>query len=106
MESTNQVVRFRESPRFFLRAWFDTFARRFPFVGLFLAILVSNLAGSFFNFFYNKLLIVEALTERQSAAFWSVAAPLYNLIAYPLCFSVLLYLLWPMIRFLGMQRRG
>src|SRR5215475_2631053 len=98
MDATGQVVRVREAPRFFLRAWFDAFAHRFPFLGLFFAILVSNLAGSFFSFFYNMLLIVREMTDAQRAAFWDVAAPLYNVIAYPIGFGIFVYLVWPMTR--------
>src|ERR1019366_5744281 len=92
--------------RFFVRRWFDAFARRFPFVALVVVILISNLAGSFFNFFYNTLLIVQRLSEKQTAAFWDLAAPIYNLVAYPLCFSILIFLMWPTMRCLGRLRRG
>jgi adenylate cyclase len=95
-----------EPSRFFVRRWFDAFARRFPFVALVVVILISNLAGSFFNFFYNTLLIVQRLSEKQTAAFWDLAAPIYNLVAYPLCFSILIFLMWPTMRCLGRLRRG
>jgi adenylate cyclase len=105
-DPTIRVVSFSDPPRFFARAWFDAFARRFPFVSLVVVILISNLAGSFFNFFYNTLLIVQFLTTDQKAAFWDIAAPVYNVVAYPLCFSILIYLIWPMIRCLRQLRRG
>ena len=38
--------------------------------------------------------------------FWNLAAPLYNVIAYPFCVSLLIYLLWPLIRCLRRLRRG
>src|SRR5580765_1222879 len=96
MDTTASIVSFREPPRFFVRAWFDAFARRFPFLGLVAAIFASNVAGSFFSFFYNTLMIVEKMTKPQKAAFWDTAAPLYNVIAYPICFGILFYLLFPM----------
>ena len=101
-----QVVRLREPPRLFLRAWFDAFARRFPFLGLAGAIFVSNFAGSFFNFYYNTKLIVERdLNAQQQAVFWNQAAPLYNIV-YPLCIGLLCYLIWPTIRCLRLLRHG
>src|SRR5437870_2888143 len=107
MDHPNHVVTFRDPPRFFLRAWFDAFARRFPFVALVGVILASNLAGSFFNFFYNTQLIVERhLNETQRDVFWNKAAPLYNVLAYPLCFAVLFVLMWPVFRCLRRLRRG
>ncbi|MBM3995355.1 MAG: HAMP domain-containing protein [Planctomycetes bacterium] len=85
---------------------FDALARRFPFIALALAIMASNLAGSFFNFFYNTQLIVKHLTDAQRDAFWDVAAPLYNVIAYPMFFCLLFYLLWPMISCLKRLQQG
>ncbi len=85
------------SSRFLLRVWFDAFARRYPFTGLLVAILASNLAGSFFNFFYNTQLIVQRyLDEAQQRVFWDQAAPLYNLLAYPLAFGVAGIVIWPL----------
>lgn len=105
MDPATATIGVREKPRIFVRAWFDQIARRFPFVGLVFAILASNLAGSFFSFFYNTLLIVKEMTEAQQRAFWDVAAPLYNLLAYPLCFSILFYLIWPLWKCLHQMRR-
>jgi adenylate cyclase len=73
-------------------------ARRWPFLTLFLLIVLSNAAGSFFNIYYNKLLIVERLDQRQKEVFEQVALPLYNLLAYPVCLGVVLYLLRPLRR--------
>src|SRR5947209_1577034 len=106
MDSSNHVIGFRAPPRFVVRAWLDAFARRFPFVGLVGALIVSNLAGSFFNFFYNTLLIVQPLTKNQAVAFWDVAAPLYNAFAYPLCIGIFFCFIWPLIRCLWKLRRG
>ena len=84
------------------RPWtraFYAFARRWPFLTLFLLVVASNAAGSFFNFYYNKLLIVETyLDERQKVVFEEVALPLYNLLAYPVCLGLVLYLLRPLAR--------
>ena len=96
-----------EPPRFFGRAGFDAFARRFPFAAFVGVIMISNLAGSFFNFFYNTKFIVERhFDARQEAVFWDVAAPLYNAIAYPFFLALLFYLFGPMRRCLGKLRRG
>ena len=113
---TSRVVSFRKPPRFLVRAWFDSFARRFPFAAFVGVIMVSNFAGSFFNFFYNTQLIVgspegpqstrRVLDVRQAEVFWNQAAPLYNVIAYPSCFALLFYLVWPMMRCLLKLRRG
>src|SRR5262245_41202877 len=78
---------------------FYAFARRWPFLTLFLLVAASNAAGSFFNIYYNKLLIVETyLDARQKDVFEHVALPLYNLLAYPICLGLVLYLLWPLGR--------
>ena len=84
----------------------DALARRFPFLGLVAAILVSNLAGSFFNFFYNTQLIVRYLDPAQEEAFHNVALPMYNLLAYPAAMGVFFYKMWPTIVCLGKLRRG
>ena len=106
-DQLNHVVSFREPPRFFLRVWFDAFARRFPFLGLLGAILVSNLAGSFFNFFYNiKLIVQRDLDERQVEVFRNQAAPLYNVLAYPLAIGLFYYVLLPTGRCLRRLRQG
>jgi class 3 adenylate cyclase len=107
MDHAPNVVCFREPPRFLLKGWFDAFARRFPFAGLACAVLVSNLAGSFFNIFYNTQIIVQQhFTPEQAEVFWNQALPLYNEIAYPTCVVVLFILLWPMMRCLRRLRRG
>src|SRR4051812_1983447 len=102
-DAVNRVITVRAA-QLRPRRWFDRLARRFPFAGLFGAILISNVAGSFFNFFYNKLLIVERLSLPQVDAFWNVAAPLYNLAAYPLCFTILWLILRPMRQFMVQLR--
>jgi adenylate cyclase len=75
------------------------FFRRWPFLSLFLIVVASNAAGSFFNITYNKLLIVEGVLDpMQKDAFEHVALPLYNLLAYPICLAIVLYLLLPLRR--------
>ena len=65
---------------------------------LIVALFGSNIAGSLFNVFYNWVLIVEGvLNGPQKAAFRSVALPLYNLLAYPCCLALTLYLIWPLM---------
>ncbi len=74
-------------------------ARRCPFLSLFLLVILSNAAGSVFNILYNHQLIVgRYLDDAQRAAFSGVALPLYNLLAYPICLSVMLSLVWPLLR--------
>ncbi len=74
-------------------------ARRLPFLTLFLLIVASNVAGSAFNFGYNTFVIVRGYMDAgQMAAFWRVASPLYNSLAYPLCLSMMVYLIWPLMR--------
>jgi adenylate cyclase len=103
--SSPVVVRLGQAPRVFVQTRFDAFARRFPFTGLIGTILVSNMAGSFFNFFYNTQFIVpEILDENQRNAFWNIAVPLYNGIAYPLVAFFFFYLLWPLMRCLRLLR--
>lgn len=106
-EPSTHVVSIREPSRFFVRAWFDALAYRFPFIGLLVAIFASSIAGSFFSFFYNSLLIIEPLEDKKKQdAFWDIAAPIYNFVVYPLCFLILFYLMWPMMRCLKQLRRG
>ncbi|MBI3824198.1 MAG: hypothetical protein HY289_16140 [Planctomycetes bacterium] len=104
--SSSQVIGVSEPPRFFLRAWFDGFVRRHPFVGLVLAILVSNAAATVFSFTYNTLLIVETMTPAQKSAFWDVTAPIYNAFAWTIGFGVLFYIVAPMTRCLRKLRQG
>lgn len=81
--------------------WFDQFARRFPFLALFLVMIISNLFGSIFSFAYNRYLIVERhMSAEQRRVFWEVAAPWYNVFAYPLGVAAMVWLLYPL-----MQRR-
>ena len=87
--------------------WLEDFARRCPFLALFLVMIVSNLFGSVFNVFYNVNLIVDRhMDERQRRVFWDVAAPVYNAIAYPACVGAMVWLLWPLMRCKGRMRRG
>jgi adenylate cyclase len=74
------------------------FARRRPFVAFFLLVFVlSNGAGSVFSILYNDALIVRHyLDAGQTAAFWHVVVPVYNVVAYPVCLAVMAYLLWPL----------
>jgi adenylate cyclase len=75
------------------------FFRRWPFLSLFLIVVASNAAGSFFNISYNKLLVVDrVLDERQRAVFENVALPSYNLLAYPICLGIVVFLLRPLRR--------
>src|SRR5262249_20080608 len=78
-----------ESPTTWWLLPLKSFARRRPFVALFLMIVLSNVAGSYFNFMYNDHLIVRhTLDEDQRRVFWNVVAPVYNFVAYPLCLGL------------------
>lgn len=93
--------------RYFLLARFDAFARRLPFWALVVVILVSNIGGTAFSFFYNTQLIVERiLTPSQKIGFWDHAVPIYNAVAWPTCLAAIFYVLWPLMRCLGQLRRG
>src|SRR5215467_7396332 len=82
-------------------------ARHRPFLALFGMAVLSNVAGSLFNVAYNQQLIVDRLLDpAQKTVFNFVALPAYNLIAYPLCFAVLLALLAPLRRCRAIFRRG
>jgi adenylate cyclase len=75
------------------------FARRRPFLALVLLVIFSNVAGSGFNFGYNVFVILNGyMDESQKAAFWDVASLLYNVIAYPVCLSTMIVLLWPLMK--------
>ncbi len=76
------------------------FGRRRPFLAFFLLVVVlSNGAGSVFSILYNNLLIVQHyLDARQQEVFWHVLVPAYNLVAYPLCLGLVVYLLLPVVR--------
>src|SRR5262249_61849705 len=74
-------------------------ARRRPFLMFFFLVILSNVAGSIFNFAYNYYLIVQGLLdEEQRRVFWDVASPVYNLVAYPICLGVMFALLVPLVR--------
>ncbi len=89
-----------------LRGLFATLACRWPFGMLLLLSLASNLAGSVFNVFYNIGLIALYMDPAQRWAFETVAIPLYNVIAYPACFALILYLFRPLQRCLALLRAG
>jgi adenylate cyclase len=90
-----------------LPRWLRAAADRYPFVLLFLVILGSNLVGSFFNSAYNTDLILKrCMDERQRAAFWNVAFPLYNAVVYPIGIGLTIWLLAPLARCRRRLRAG
>ena len=97
-----QLVGTVSSPRrqrFGPLGWLDACARRYPFAALFLVMIVSNVFGSLFNISYNQSLIVERhMSKEQQRVFWEVAAPWYNVIAYPACVGAMVLLLRPLMR--------
>lgn len=80
--------------------------QRWPFASVFLLSALCNLGGSAFSFAYNKLLIVDALSPAQQAAFWGWVAPAYNLAAYPLGLGMMAVLIAPLSRCLRDLRAG
>lgn len=92
-----------------VRRPFDLAARRYPFLVFVLLLLLSNVAGSVFSFYYNTHVILHRQMRdnpAQQAAFWNVAAPLYNAIAYPVCVTAMWLLVRPAYRCLARLRRG
>ncbi len=81
-------------------------ARRAPFISLFGICLLSNAAGSIFNFAYNEGLIIRNLDAAQTRAFWFVVSPIYNIIAYPIGLGATILLFLPLARCLRRLRAG
>jgi adenylate cyclase len=80
--------------------------RRWPFTTFFLLAVLSNAAGSAFNIAYNNFLIVDNhLTPDQKDA-WFVVLTSYNLVAYPLCAGMMIYLIRPLALCLHDLRAG
>ena len=76
--------------------WFHRLAQEHPILMMFGIAILSNAAGSVFNFFYNvQLIVARDMTEAQQTAFWQVASPAYNLLAYGLCIGIMVHLIWP-----------
>ncbi|MCI0640023.1 MAG: HAMP domain-containing protein [Gemmataceae bacterium] len=76
---------------------FQRSLRGHPLLGMFLCVLLSNAAGSLFNILYNRYVIVErTLDAAQQQAFYHIALPVYNLVAYPLAFALMVWLIWPL----------
>jgi adenylate cyclase len=72
--------------------------RRHPLIAFFLLGILSNATGSAFSILYNDWLIVRHyLNAPQQAAFWQVVCA-YNLVAYPLCLTLMVVLLRPLAR--------
>ena len=85
----------------------NRFAHRHPFIYWFLLVVVSNAAASVFNIVYNLVLIVQRLMDaEQQAVFRDVALPLYNVIAYPVCLGLMIYLIAPLARCRRRLQRG
>lgn len=112
-EQGNAVVRAARAPapaavgRRGLWGPLHVLAVRYPFAMFLLLVLVSNLTASVFNVAYNTTFIAaHFMDEAQSAVFEHVAIPLYNAVAYPACFALAVYLLYPLHRCLNCLRRG
>ena len=87
-------------------AAFIDVVRRWPFVSLFLLIVLSNVVGSLFNVAYNYYLIIRYLEPGQQQAFDRVLR-VYNLLAYPVCLAVVVvWLFRPLARCLDDLRAG
>lgn len=73
------------------------FFRRHPFFGLVLLAIFSNLGGSLFSFLYNDYLIVKRyMSEAQRDAFWRIACPAFNALAYPGALAAMFVLVRPL----------
>jgi adenylate cyclase len=81
-------------------------ALRYPFAVFLLLVLLSNIAGSAFSISYNLGFIQKYMDQAQRDAFNNVAIPLYNAVAYPVCFGIALYLLYPLHCCICRLRRG
>src|SRR5262245_41642180 len=80
-----------------LAAW-TAFEKHAPFVALFAWILISNVTSTLFNFLYNKSLIVDQLLdETQRRIFWTIAAPAFNALVWPVCLTWAWILVRPMV---------
>jgi adenylate cyclase len=99
LESANGTAAPREQRGAGLLAPLDFLANRWPFVSLFLLVFFSNGLGSYFNWEYNKQLIAARyMDDAQRDAFWYVAVPWYNAVAYPLGVALTILLLLPLAR--------
>jgi adenylate cyclase len=67
--------------------------RRYPFLGLLGLIVFSNLVGSAFSIAYNWALIVKHLLDDSQKSAFYVVLVVYNVLAYPVCLGVVVYLL-------------
>src|SRR5436309_181069 len=74
-------------------------------LGMLLVPVVDPRAGRFtildtgisFGWLYNDFVIVRSLDEEQKQVFWQVACPLYNLLAYPVAVSLMVWLIYPLM---------
>jgi len=90
----------------FLQRYWLPFSRRWPIGALFVVIVISNVAGTVFNFVYNiQLIVAQYMDEAQKDAFWATAN-VYNSIAWPICLGLVYVLLLPVVRALREMRRG
>jgi serine/threonine protein kinase len=72
-------------------------AGRYPFLVLAVLALVPHFLGSLVNISYNELLIITNLGPAQKEAFWRLVVG-YNLVIYPLCLGLLLWMVFPIVR--------
>src|SRR5262249_43028448 len=77
--------------------WLGLFGlvRRWPFTAFFLLAILSNAAGSAFNIAYNNFLIVDNHLNPDQKDAWFVVLTAYNLVAYPLCAAIMIYVIRP-----------
>ncbi|HMF10734.1 MAG TPA: serine/threonine-protein kinase [Gemmataceae bacterium] len=72
-------------------------ALRRPFLWLAVLALVPQAIGSFVNISYNALNVADSLRPDQQAAFARLVIG-YNLVVYPACLAILLWLVVPVLR--------
>lgn len=88
------------------RGWFHSLKKRWnrftlrrPFMAVILILVLSNVASTIFNVTYNLYVIVrQVMDERQQSVFENAALPLYNALAYPIGFGVVVWLMRPLAR--------
>jgi adenylate cyclase len=84
---------------------FRKLARRRPLAALLLLMILSNVAGTIFNVYYNFEVVGDEMTVAQKRAF-ERSIPAYNAVAWPVCIGAVVYQFWPLRRCLGQLRAG
>jgi len=86
------------------KSWQDR-ARSHPILATVIAGVVPNLIFSVLNIVFNFTALVENLPENVKIQFQQTMIPVVNGLAYVLGISLILYLVWPILRAVGKQSR-